>query len=222
MLGHSSPRLCLGSGSMCPRHVRIHPSPISMELDPGRLLEIVGWCPEVIVTCACVDSIPGPPPDPFGTFARRGSPSFPAPSSNATLVQRRDPFSHTLTPAFSPISQRSLLLRIRGSRLPFHRHFRGHRPRWNWMNFVASKRTRLQSSLLPADATHRQLPRSDTEREGDETVHAPSDWSVWIRTSDRSTRTPPAPSCLVVVWPDEGGWNARDVGLGSWRKDWER
>ena len=222
MLGHSSPRLCLGSGSICPRHVRIHPSPISMELDPGRLLEIVGWCPEVIVTCACVDSIPGPPPDPFGTFARRGSPSFPPPSSNATPVQRRDPFSHVLTPAFSPISYGSLLRRIRGSRLPFHRHFRGHRPRWNWMNFVASKRTRLQSSLLPADATRRQPPSSDIEREGDETPHAPSDWSVRIRTSDRSTRTPPAPLCLVVVWPDEGGWSARGVVLGSWRKDWER
>lgn len=208
---------------MCPRHVRIHPSPISMELDPGRLLEIVGWCPEVIVTCACVDSIPGPPPDPLGTIARRGPPSFSHPSSNATPLQRRDPFSRALTPAFSGISRGSLLLRIRGSRLPFHRHFRGHRPRWNWMNFVASKRTRLQPSLLPADATNRHPPSSDTEREGDETPHAHSDWSVRIRTSDRSTRTSPAPSCLVVVvWPDEGGWNARDVGLGSWRKDWER
>lgn len=194
-----------------------------MELDPGRLLEIVGWCPEVIVTCACVDSIPGPPPDPLGTIARRGPPSFSHPSSNATPLQRRDPFSRALTPAFSGISRGSLLLRIRGSRLPFHRHFRGHRPRWNWMNFVASKRTRLQPSLLPADATNRHPPSSDTEREGDETPHAHSDWSVRIRTSDRSTRTSPAPSCLVVVvWPDEGGWNARDVGLGSWRKDWER
>lgn len=129
MFRDSSLRLCLGSRSTCPPCVRIHPSPISMELDPGRLLEIVGWGPEAMVTCTCVDSIPGPHPGQLGTFARRGTLSSVPPSSNAPPQQRRDPFSHVLTLASSWFPRTCLLLSIRGSEFPFHRHFRGHRPR---------------------------------------------------------------------------------------------